>query len=69
MQLLNQTESELHQQEDNLTGEIGYGAGVSSASPYMMNLIADFQRQYPDVSFHLFDGDGDILRRQLDEGY
>ena len=70
LQLLNQTENDLHQQEEALTGEINLGSAVSSVSPYITKLIFEFQKLYPNVIFNLSDGDGDgdVLRRQLDEG-
>lgn len=68
LQLLQQTENDLHQQDQELTGEINLGAAVSNVSPYITKLITKFQQKYPSVIFNLFDGDGDILRRQLDEG-
>ncbi|MBB1078696.1 LysR family transcriptional regulator [Limosilactobacillus sp. STM2_1] len=68
LQLLQQANDELHQQVAELTGTISLGSAVSNASPYMAKLITKFQQQYPNVTFNLFDGDGDILRRQLDEG-
>ena len=70
LQLLNQTKNDLHQQEEALTGEINLGSAVSSVSPYITKLIFEFQKLYPNVIFNLSDGDGDgdVLRRQLDEG-
>ncbi|MBB1123335.1 LysR family transcriptional regulator [Limosilactobacillus albertensis] len=68
VQLLHQTENELHQHEEELTGEINLGSAVSSVSSYITKLIAEFQKLYPNVTFNLSDGDGDVLRRQLDEG-
>lgn len=68
LQLLDQTENDLHQQEEALTGEINLGSAVSSVSPYITKLIFEFQKLYPNVIFNLSDGDGDVLRRQLDEG-
>ena len=68
LQLLDQTENDLHQQEEALTGEINLGSAVSSVSPYITKLIFEFQKIYPNVIFNLSDGDGDVLRRQLDEG-
>ena len=67
LQLLDQTENDLHQQEEALTGEINLGSAVSSVSPYITKLIFEFQKLYPNVIFNLSDGDGDVLRRQLDE--
>lgn len=68
LQLLDQTENDLHQQEEALTGEINLGSAVSSVSPYITKIIFEFQKLYPNVIFNLSDGDGDVLRRQLDEG-
>lgn len=62
LQLLDQTENDLHQQEEALTGEINLGSAVSSVSPYITKLIFEFQKLYPNVVFNLSDGDGDVLR-------
>lgn len=68
LQLLDQTEAELLRQDsDELTGTINLGCVVSSVSPYLMGLVDRFQQSHPAVRFNLFDGDGDFLRRQLDE--
>lgn len=68
LQLLDQTEAELLRQDsDELTGTINLGCVVSSVSPYLMGLVDQFQQTHPAVRFNLFDGDGDFLRRQLDE--
>lgn len=68
LQLLDQTEAELLRQDsDELTGTINLGCVVSSVSPYLMGLVDQFQQAHPAVRFNLFDGDGDFLRRQLDE--
>lgn len=68
LQLLDQTKDELHNQNYNeLSGSINLGCVVSSVSPFIMNLIDQFQQHHPAVQFNVFDGDGDYLRRQLDE--
>ena len=48
LQLLDQTENDLHQQEEALTGEINLGSAVSSVSPYITKLIFEFQKIYPN---------------------
>lgn len=68
LQLIDQTKDDLHQQEKELTGTVNLGCAVSTASPLLMKLVAEFQEQYPGVQFSIFDGDGDVLRRQVDEG-
>ena len=44
LQLLDQTENDLHQQEEALTGEINLGSAVSSVSPYITKLIFEFPK-------------------------
>lgn len=68
LQLIDQTKDDLHQQRKELTGAVNIGCAVSTASPFLMRLVAEFQDQYPGVQFNVFDGDGDVLRRQVDEG-
>lgn len=68
LQLIDQTKDDLHQQEKELVGAVNLGCAVSTASPFLMRLVVAFQKQYPGVRFNIFDGDGDVLRRQVDEG-
>lgn len=68
LQLIDQTKDDLHQQENKLAGTVNLGCAVSTASPFLMRLVDEFQQQYPGVQFSIFDGDGDVLRRQIDEG-
>lgn len=68
LQLIDQTKDDLHQQKKELVGTVNLGCAVSSASPFLMNLVDQFQQKYPVVRFNIFDGDGDVLRRQIDEG-
>lgn len=68
LQLLDQTKDELHQQDRELVGTVSLGCAVSSASAALMKLVVRFQAAHPAVRFKIFDGDGDFLRRQVDEG-
>ncbi|WP_283620973.1 LysR family transcriptional regulator [Limosilactobacillus avium] len=68
LQLVDQTKDDLHQQEKELVGSVNLGCVVSLVSPFMMKMVNDFQKEYPGVRFNIFDGDGDALRRQIDEG-
>ena len=68
LQLIDQTKDELHKQNYNeLSGTINFGCVFSSVSPFMMDLVDQFLQRQPAVQFNIFDGDGDFLRRQLDE--
>ena len=68
LEIIDQAKNELHRPDEELTGTVNLGCVVSAASVFMMEAVADFQRQYPHVRFNIFDGDGDTLRRRLDEG-
>ncbi len=67
LQLLNEAKTELHQKKNELTGTVNLGCVVSNVSSFLMHLVDQFQQAHPDVFFNLFDGDGDFLRRQIDE--
>jgi DNA-binding transcriptional LysR family regulator len=66
--ILEQTENELANANDQLSGTINLGMVVSSVADFMMKQMTAFQDKYPDVRFNLFDGDGDTLRERLDQG-
>ncbi|WP_057740348.1 LysR family transcriptional regulator [Limosilactobacillus secaliphilus] len=66
--LIDHTEDELQQGRDRLSGTINLGCVESSVAPYMMAIVQKFQEKYPQVSFRLFDGDGDTLRQRIDQG-
>lgn len=68
LSLIDHTENELQQTGNDLTGTINLGCVESSVAPFMMKLLAQFQRQHPQVTFNLFAGDGDTLRERLDQG-
>lgn len=66
--LIDHTEDELQQGKNGLVGTINFGCVETSVAPYMMKMVAKFQAKYPQVSFKLFDGDGDTLRQRIDQG-
>lgn len=66
--LLDQTENELKNSGNQLTGTINLGIVETAVSSFLMQRIEAFQNKYPEVRFNLFDGDGDTLRERLDQG-
>lgn len=68
LQIMDQAKTELHEQEDELVGEINLGCVVTTVSPFMMKLVSQFQHQHPAVRFNIFDGNGDTLRQRIDAG-
>lgn len=68
LSLVNQTKQELQNTEEELTGVLNIGCVVSKVSKFVMKIISNFQKKYPNVSFNLYDGNGDLLRQRLDAG-
>ena len=68
IELYNQTETELTNPINDISGDIYIGGGES----YVMGLIAkaahSVQNDYPDVKFHLFSGDSGTISERLDKG-
>lgn len=68
LSLLDQTKQELQNTAEELTGALNIGCVVSRVSRFVMQIISNFQKKYPNVSFNLYDGNGDLLRQRLDLG-
>lgn len=66
--ILDQTENELLNVNDQLSGTVSIGMVESSVANFIMKAVSEFQEKYPDVRFNIFDGDGDTLRERLDQG-
>ena len=68
LSLLDQTKQELQNTAEELTGVLNIGCVVSRVSRFVMQIVSSFQKKYPNVSFNLYDGNGDLLRQRLDSG-
>lgn len=68
LSLLDQTKQELQNTAEELTGVLNIGCVVSRVSKFVMQIVSSFQKKYPNVSFILYDGNGDLLRQRLDSG-
>ena len=68
LSLLDQTKQELQNTAEELTGALNIGCVVSRVSKFVIQIVSSFQKKYPNVSFNLYDGNGDLLRQRLDSG-
>lgn len=66
LELIDQTESELKQNPNQLVGVIRIGAGESNASHFLAHLIEKFIESYPSVTFELFTGNADNIKEKID---
>ena len=66
--LARRTENEMKGSEDKITGELFIGAGETDSIRHIAKVIAEIQKDYPEVRFNIVSGDtGDLLDR-LDKG-
>lgn len=68
MKLLENTETALHTDAQNLNGDIFIGCGETVAMDSIAGLMAEFHQQYPDVKFHTYSGDADAVIERIDKG-
>lgn len=66
--LMEQTENALAGENKSLNGDLTIGCGETIAMDAIGGMMADFQRQYPDVKLHTFSGDADAVRERIDKG-
>lgn len=67
--LIKQTEIEVKQENDELTGTIHLGCVESSASNFIMEIVKKMQQLFPNVKFDIYTGNGDTLRERIDQGF
>ena len=68
MKLLESTETALHSDTKNLSGDIFIGCGETVAMDAIAELMAEYHQQYPDVKLHIYSGDADAVMERIDSG-
>ena len=66
--LVDKTESEFHETEGDISGEIYIGGGETAAMRLIARTARDLQEQYPRIRYHLFSGNADDVMERLDKG-
>lgn len=66
--LVEQTESEMSDQELGIAGNIRIGAGETQAMRYVLDTFAALHRDYPAVSIELYTGNADAAEERLERG-
>lgn len=66
--LAQKTEMEIGNQNHEISGEISIGCGITEATQIMGILIRKFQELHPKVSFHISNGNGDVITEKIDNG-
>ena len=68
LQLVDKTEKELIEQEEQVEGKISIGCGEIAAVQVLPKLIKTFREKYPQVTFEIFTATADLVKEQMDKG-
>ncbi|MCM1136043.1 MAG: LysR family transcriptional regulator [Clostridium sp.] len=68
LQLVDKTEKELVEQEEQIEGRISIGCGEIAAVQMFPALFESFHRKYPLVTFDIFTAAADLVKEQMDRG-
>lgn len=66
--LAEKTAKEVSHQDEVISGEIAIGCGETKNLEPMAQVMAAFQRQYPDVQFTLYTGIADDVKERIEQG-
>lgn len=68
LQLVDTTERELVEQDEQVEGKISIGCGEIASVRMLPELIRTFREKYTRVSFDIFTAAADIVKEQMDKG-
>lgn len=66
--LSQKAEMEIGNQNHEISGEISIGCGITEATQMMGLLIKKFSQLHPHVTFHICNGNGDLITEKIDNG-
>ena len=66
--LLDKTKTDLLEQNEAMAGNIVIGCVETRVSILLADVINDFHKNYPKVTYELYTADGDDIREKLDRG-
>ena len=68
LQLVDKTENELLEQEEQIEGKITVGCGEIASVQLLPDVFKAFHDKYPRVNFDIFTATADVVREQMDKG-
>ncbi len=68
LQLVDKTEKELVEQEEQVEGKISIGCGEIASVQLLPELFRNFHQKYPRVTFDIFTANADLVKEQMDKG-
>lgn len=68
LQLVDKTERELVEQEEQIEGMVSIGCGEIASVQLLPEMFRSFREKYPRVSFDIFTATADLVKEQMDRG-
>lgn len=68
LQLVDKTEKELVEQEEQVEGKVSIGCGEIASVQLLPELFRAFREKYPRVKFDIFTAAADLVKEQMDRG-
>lgn len=68
LQLVDKTERELIEQDEQVEGKISIGCGEIASVQLLPRLFREFREKYPRISFDIFTATADLVKEQMDKG-
>lgn len=68
LQLVDKTERELVEQDEQVEGKISIGCGETASVQLLPKLFDYFRKKYPRVTFDIFTATADLVKEQMDKG-
>lgn len=67
--MADQTVNEFTHKDQTVSGKIRIGAAEAQAVRHLGNVMKSLYTDYPDISYHLYAGDTEMLQGKLDSGF
>lgn len=68
LSLVDKTEQELLEQEEQIEGKITIGCGEIQTVQILPQIFSSFSEKYPNVTFDIFTATADLVKEQMDKG-
>lgn len=66
--LVDKTEAEFHETEEDIAGDVYIGAGETDAMRLLAQTARELQSEHPHIRYHLFSGNAQDVTERLDKG-
>lgn len=68
LSLVDKTEQELVEQEEQVEGQITIGSGELAAVQLLPEMITSFRKKYPRVTYDILTANADVVKEQMEKG-